>query len=109
MRKHSSLTVGFMSWVSETVAASTRPGRHMQRDSIPSVSTLSLPDRLSPVYDGMLRAAGLCAILTGCLMGNDARKALILKDILMHCQLLFTPLALFSLLCVRLEASEMRR
>ena len=81
----------------------------MQRGTIPSVSTLSLPDRLRPVYDGMLRAAGLCAILKGCLMGSDARKALILKDILKPCELLFTPFPLCSLLCVRLKASEMRR
>jgi hypothetical protein len=85
MRKHASLSVRLMSWVSQTVAASTGPRKHMQRESLPSVSTLSLPDRLSPVYDGMLRAAGLCAILTGCLMGSDARKALILNDILRPC------------------------
>ena len=56
----------------------------MIKKASPSACVLSLPDRLRPVYDGMLRAVGLCATLTGCLRGmipTDARKALMLKDI----------------------------
>ena len=48
---------------------------------------LSLPDRLRPVYDGMLRAVGLCAALTDCLRGmlpTEARIALMLKDIVVR-------------------------
>jgi len=51
----------------------------------PSELMLSLPDRLRPVYDGMLSAVGLCATLTGCLRGmvpTDARRALMLNDML---------------------------